>query len=55
MGPMLLLIVVLVILAALGVLGFVIKGLLWLGLVAVVLFVVVGIAGWIKGKSSANR
>lgn len=47
-------ILILILLAVTGVLGFVIKGLLWLGLIAVGLFVVIGIIGWLKGKSSAR-
>jgi hypothetical protein len=33
---------------ALAVLGFIIKGLLWLGIIAAVLFVVTGLWGWVK-------
>lgn len=47
-------ILILILLAITGVLGFVLKGLLWLGLIAVGLFVVVGIIGWMKGKSSSR-
>lgn len=43
---MIALIIILIILAATGILGFVIKGLLWLGFIAVVLFVIAGIWGW---------
>lgn len=48
---MIALIIILIILAVTGVLGFVIKGLLWLGLIAVVLFVIALIWGAIKGRS----
>lgn len=47
-------ILILILLAVTGVLGFVLKGLLWLGFVAVGLFVVVGIVGWLMGKSKAR-
>jgi hypothetical protein len=42
---MVVLILILIILALTGVLGFIIKGLLWLGLIAVGLFVVAAIWG----------
>jgi hypothetical protein len=48
-GLILLLLVVWVILA---ILGFVIKGLLWLAIIGVVLFVVTGGAGWVRRRSS---
>lgn len=48
---MIALIVILIILAVTGVLGFVIKGLLWLGLIAVGLFVIALIWGAVKGRT----
>lgn len=51
---MIALIVILIILAATGILGFVVKGLLWLGFIAVGLFVVAGIFGWLKGRTSGR-
>lgn len=33
---------------ALALLGFIIKGLLWLGIIAAVLFLVTSVFGWIK-------
>lgn len=51
---MLTLIIILIILAVAGVLGFVLKGLLWLGLIAVALFIITGIVAWMRGKSSAR-
>jgi hypothetical protein len=51
---MIALILILILLAVTGVLGFVIKGLLWLGFIAVGLFVVALIIGWLRGKSSAR-
>lgn len=50
---MIALILILILLAVTGVLGFVVKGLLWLGVVAVVLFVIALIWGSIRGR--ANR
>ncbi|NYJ75299.1 hypothetical protein [Allobranchiibius huperziae] len=41
----------LVIWLVLVVLGFVIKGLLWLALIGLILFVATGIWGWLRGKS----
>ena len=37
----------------LGVFGFVIKGLLWVGLIALVLFVATAIWGFVSGRSRA--
>jgi hypothetical protein len=51
---MIALILILIVLAVTGVLGFVIKGLLWLGIIAVVLFVVALIIGMVRGRSSAR-
>ena len=44
-------VIVLILLLLLGILGAVIKGLLWLTLIAVVLFVAAGVFGWSKFKS----
>ncbi len=44
--------IVLVILLLLGILGAVVKGLLWLTLIAVVLFIGGAVFGWLKFKSS---
>jgi hypothetical protein len=51
---MIALILILIVLAVTGVLGFVIKGLLWLGIIAVILFVVALIIGMVRGRSSAR-
>jgi hypothetical protein len=51
---MIALLLILIVLAVTGVLGFVIKGLLWLGIIAVVLFVVALIIGMVRGRSSAR-
>jgi len=51
---MIALIVILIILAACGVLGFVVKGLLWLGIIALALFVITGIVGWVRGRAAAR-
>jgi hypothetical protein len=51
---MIALILILIVLAVTGVLGFVIKGLLWLGIIAVGLFVVALIIGMVRGRSSAR-
>jgi len=48
---MIALILILILLAITGVLGFVIKGLLWLGIIAVVLFVIAAVWGWIKQRA----
>ncbi len=50
---MLTLIVVLIVLAALGILGAVIKGLLWLTLLASIAFVIALAYGWSKLKSAS--
>jgi hypothetical protein len=49
-GHMLLkiLLLIAIIWLALAVLGFIIKGLLWLGVIAAVLFVVTSLWGWVK-------
>lgn len=48
-----LIVVLLVIWLGLGVVGFVVKGLLWLGLIALVLFILTGIWGFITGRSKS--
>lgn len=45
-----LIVILLVIWIAAGVVGFLVKGLVWLGIIAIVLFVITAIAGWIKGR-----
>ncbi len=47
-------VIILILLVLLGVLGAVIKGLLWLTLIAVVLFVGASVYGWFKVKSRSN-
>ncbi len=49
-----LLIIFLIIWAGLSVLGFVLKGLLWLGIIGVILFVCTLIFGAVKGRSSRS-
>ncbi len=51
---MVVLLIVLVILAALGILGAVDKGLLWLTAIAAVLFVVGLVFGWTKFRSAEH-
>lgn len=48
------LIIILLLLAALGILGAVIEGLLWLTLIAAIVFVVAAIFGWTKLKSAVR-
>jgi hypothetical protein len=49
---MIILIVLLLVLwLGLGVVGFVVKGLLWLALIAIVLFILTGIWGFVSGRS----
>jgi type IV secretory pathway TrbL component len=50
--PMIALIIILIILAVTGVLGFVVKGLLWLGIIAAILFVIGLIWGGVRGRST---
>jgi len=47
------LLIILIILAALGILGAVVEGLLWLTLIAAVLLVVGLVYGWSKLKASS--
>ena len=35
------------------VLGFVIKGLFWLAIVGIVLFVITGVVGWVRRKANS--
>lgn len=37
-----------------AVLGFVIKGLVWLAIIALILFVVTAVYGWIKRKATSR-
>jgi hypothetical protein len=46
-------ITLLVIWLLLSVLGFAIKGLLWLAVIGLVLFVATGVWGWVKRKAKA--
>jgi len=47
-----LIITLLVIWAILAILGFVIKGLLWLAIIGIILFVITAIVGWIRRAAS---
>jgi hypothetical protein len=47
-----LLIVLLIIWAGLGILGFVVKGLLWLAIIGIVLFVITLIVGFVRQARS---
>lgn len=47
-------IILLIIWAALSVFGFVMKGLMWLGIVCLVLFVITAIWGFISGRSGTR-
>lgn len=46
--------IVLVVWIVLAVIGFVVKGLLWLAILALILFVATAAWGWVKRKSSAR-
>ena len=48
-----LIIALLVIWLVLSILGFAIKGLLWLAVIGLVLFVATGVWGWLKRKTNA--
>lgn len=52
---MLKLIIILLVLAALGVLGLVVKGLLWLTLFAAIAFLIGAVWGWWKFKRPATQ
>lgn len=47
-----LLVILLLIWLGLGIVGFVIKGLIWLGIIGLVLFVITAIVGWVRRKAS---
>jgi hypothetical protein len=47
-----LIVVLLVVWLVLAVLGFVIKGLVWLAIVGIVLFVATGIWGWVRRRAA---
>lgn len=47
-----LIIILLVVWAVLAVLGFVVKGLLWLAIIGIILFVITAILGWIRRAAS---
>jgi hypothetical protein len=53
-AEMVALLVIIIILIAVGILGAVIKGLLWLTLIAIILIGVTMGYGWVKRKTSAN-
>ena len=48
-----LIITLLIIWLVLSILGFVIKGLLWLAVIGLVLFVATGVWGWLKQRTRA--
>jgi hypothetical protein len=48
---MTLLVVLLVVWLVLAILGFVIKGLVWLAIIGIILFIATGIWGWIRRAS----
>ncbi|MET4591203.1 hypothetical protein [Arthrobacter sp. 754] len=48
-----LIIALLVIWLVLSIVGFAVKGLIWLAVIALVLFVATGVWGWMKRKTSA--
>lgn len=47
-----LLIVLLIVWAGLSILGFVVKGLLWLAIIGIILFVITLIVGFFRGRTS---
>jgi hypothetical protein len=47
-----LIVILLVVWLVLAVLGFVIKGLVWLAIVGIVLFLVTGVWGWIRRRAA---
>ncbi|MBG0738447.1 hypothetical protein IV500_03265 [Paeniglutamicibacter antarcticus] len=49
-----LILVLLVVWLVLAVLGFVIKGLVWLAVIGIILFVVTGVIGWVR-RSALNK
>jgi hypothetical protein len=48
-----LIIALLVIWLVLSIVGFAVKGLIWLAIIALVLFVATGVWGWVKRKANA--
>ncbi|HEX9087533.1 hypothetical protein [Arthrobacter sp. TB 26] len=48
-----LIITLLIIWLVLSILGFAVKGLLWLAVIGLVLFVATGVWGWVKRKAKA--
>lgn len=52
-GPMGIIIGLLVIWLILSIVGFVVKGLLWLAIIGLVLFVATGVWGWLKRRTNA--
>jgi hypothetical protein len=48
-----LIITLLIIWLVLSILGFAVKGLLWLAIIGLVLFVATGVWGWVKRKAKA--
>ena len=51
---MLLIVILLVLWLGLGVVGFVVKGLFWLAVIGIVLFLVTAVWGWLTGKNKAR-
>jgi len=51
---MALIVTLLVIWLVLAILGFAIKGILWLAIIGIVLFVVTAIVGWVRGKAASR-
>jgi len=49
-----LLVILLVAWLAVAVVGFVIKGLLWLAIIGIVLFLITGIVGMVRSRASKN-
>jgi hypothetical protein len=52
---MTLLIILLVIWLVLAILGFVVKGLVWLAIIGIVLFAATAVWGWIRRASTSSR
>jgi hypothetical protein len=48
-----LILILLLLWVALGVIGSVVKGLVWLAIIGIVLFVITGIVGFFRGRSRA--
>ena len=53
-GMRTLLVILLVAWLAVAVVGFVIKGLLWLAIIGIVLFLITGIVGMVRSRASKN-